>query len=307
MTTSTPAPRWHIDPFAPAWDGVYRDGLVEVRAMGPTRPRRTLHSVRTEHFDLRSCDGLLQVAHNLRVDRIDDDLAGLLAEELFAPGWVRGPELFERIFTGIVRSVDADPLGSWEVFYRNTLRRIGQPPRQTAGPAPGTIDGYAPVYRHAIELTGIGSVLELGCCFGFLSLLLGQEHPTTASDVNAGSIELLTAVASRLGIELRTQIADAARYPAESGCADTVLAIHLVEHLEPRHGDQVIAECLRLAHRRLIVAVPLEDEADETYGHVRTVDLAALRRWGRSSGARYDVHEFHGGWLVVDLDDPLGG
>ena len=61
-----------------------------------------------------------------------------------------------------------------------------------------------------------------------------------------------------------------------------------------------MAEALRLARRRVVVAVPLEDEADETFGHVRTVSLDDLNRWGRSIGRPYDVHELHGGWLVVD-------
>ena len=62
----------------------------------------------------------------------------------------------------------------------------------------------------------------------------------------------------------------------------------------------MVAEALRLAARRVVVAVPLEDEADETYGHVRTVSLDDLHRWGRGTGCAYDVHEFHGGWLVID-------
>jgi hypothetical protein len=33
---------------------------------------------------------------------------------------------------------------------------------------------------------------------------------------------------------------------------------------------------------------------------VRTVSLDDLHRWGRGTGCAYDVHEFHGGWLVVD-------
>ena len=79
-----------------------------------------------------------------------------------------------------------------------------------------------------------------------------------------------------------------------------MLAIHLLEHLDPAHGGQVLSEALRLAARRVVVAVPLEEEADETYGHVRTVSLDDLRRWGRTTGLAFDVHEHHGGWLVLD-------
>ena len=45
---------------------------------------------------------------------------------------------------------------------------------------------------------------------------------------------------------------------------------------------------------------PWRTRPDETYGHVRTVSLDDLHRWGRGTGCPYEVHEFHGGWLVVD-------
>ena len=118
--------------------------------------------------------------------------------------------------------------------------------------------------------------------------------------MSRGTVALLEAIAPRLGVRLGTTTADAARFPGPDGLADTVLAVHLLEHLEPAHGAQVVAEALRLAVRRVVVAVPLEDEANETYGHVRTVSLDDLCRWGRSTGLACDVHEFHGGWLVID-------
>jgi hypothetical protein len=31
------------------------------------------------------------------------------------------------------------------------------------------------------------------------------------------------------------------------------------------------------------------------------VTLDDLRRWGRATGHPFDVHEHHGGWLVVDV------
>jgi SAM-dependent methyltransferase len=152
-----------------------------------------------------------------------------------------------------------------------------------------------------LELLAPGSVLELGCCFGFLALRIAATGRTTkASDVSPGTVQLLASIAPRLGLRLTTETADAARFPAEDGCADTVLAIHLLEHLDPLQGDRTIAEAVRLARRRVVVAVPLEEEADETWGHVRTVTLDDLDAWGRACGLPYDVHEFHGGWLVIE-------
>ncbi|MEO5709662.1 MAG: mycofactocin oligosaccharide methyltransferase MftM [Nocardioidaceae bacterium] len=290
-----------IDPLAATVHGRYEDEVVVVEAVHTTRPPSGPRTVRTEHFDLTPLDRRVHVAHVVPRERVDDDLAGLLHDELFGPGWLRGTDLFERVFTGVVRTSAADALDSWELFYRNTLARLDAPDRDTAPGAHGSIDGYAPVHDHALDLLATGSVLELSCCFGFLSLRIARTgRATTAADVSSGTVNLLDAMAPRLGVPLVTTTADAARFPAEDGSADTVLAIHLLEHLEPGHGAQVVAEALRLARRRVVVAVPLEDEANETFGHVRTVSLDDLHRWGRSTGCAYDVHEFHGGWLVVD-------
>lgn len=293
-----------IDPLRPCADGVYRDEVVEVRAQGPLTPRRELHMVRTRHFDVVPGGEVLRIGHRVPSERVDDDLAGLLADELFGPGWLRGSELFERIFTGTVRSMHPEPLGGWELFYRNTLARIGE--RVDAAGAPtsgghGTIADYAPVYAHVAGLLAPGSVLELGCCFGFLSLRVAASgRSVTASDLSPGTIRLLGRIAPRLGLTVTTVTADAGHYPAPDRSHDTVLAVHLLEHLAPDHGARVLAEAVRLAARRVVVAVPLEEEADETWGHLRTVSLDDLTAWGRGTGLPFEVHEHHGGWLVID-------
>ncbi|MCW2759670.1 MAG: Methyltransferase type 11, partial [Nocardioidaceae bacterium] len=227
---------------------------------------------------------------------------GLLADELFAPGWLRGPELFERLFTGIVLTSGADPQASWRLFYENTLRRVDAcldaPPGYGGH---GTIAGYAPIYARTESSLLPGSVLELGSCFGFLSLRLAAAgREVTATDINPGTIDVLRAVAPSLGVHLETRVADACRVPAPDGAADNVLLIHLLEHLEPDDGARALAEALRLARRRVVVATPLEDVADETWGHVRTVSLADLDAWGAATGLRYEVREHHGGWLLLD-------
>jgi hypothetical protein len=303
--------RGPIDPLAPTFDGVYRDDVVLVRS-ATVHPRRSLHGISTRHFDVtRAPGGRIQVVHTVPAERIDDDLAGLLVEELFGPGWLRGPDLFERIFTGVVLSSAPDALTGWLRFYRNTLGHIARampdgpdPAAGTGAPAEsghGTIADYAPVYARAEQLIGAGPVLELGACFGFLSLRLAAAgHVVTASDLSPGTVRLLASVAPHLGTPVATRVADAARYPAADRSAGTVLVIHLLEHLEPEHGDRVVAEAVRLAADRVVVAVPLEEEADETFGHVRTVSLDDLAAWGRASGLRWDVTEHHGGWLVLD-------
>ncbi|MGG5259591.1 mycofactocin oligosaccharide methyltransferase MftM [Phycicoccus avicenniae] len=297
-----------IDALSPAVGGCYRDGVVTVRRRGTTAPRR-LGAARTPHFDLgRDARGDLVVEHSLTLERVDDDLAGLLSDELFEPGWLRGAEMFERVFTGVVLTCAEDPEVAWEAFYANTLAAVGAHARAGVpadGARPdghGCVRDYAPVYAQAESLVRPGSVLELGSCFGFLALRLAASgRPVTASDVSAGTMRLLSAMAPRFGVEVDTLTCDAAHVPAPDGWADTVLAVHLLEHLEPDHAGRVVAEACRLAARRVVVAVPLEDTPSEQFGHLWAVHLDALRAWGAAAtGWRAEVHEHHGGWLVLD-------
>ena len=317
-----------IDPLGPHGPGGwYVDDLVHVRAVGPVHPWRR-DTVRTEHFDVHHLPDRVQVDHWVPPMQIDDDVAGLLAAELFTPGWLRGPELFERIFTGVVLSSAPDPLESWLLFYRNTLVRIaaeiaGRSERQAAPRSPpsaqaleealpplgghGTITDYAPVYAHAEGLLAHGSVLELGSCFGFLSLrLAGSGRRTTASDVSPGTMRLLGTIAPMLGVRLRTRVADASRYPDPDRSADNVLAIHLLEHLDHLAGDQALGEAVRLLAatgrgRRTPGGRGGRDLGARA--HRLDGDLRALGRAERSPlrGARAPRR-----WLVIDTrGDPV--
>jgi predicted SAM-dependent methyltransferase len=91
--------------------------------------------------------------------------------------------------------------------------------------------------------------------------------------------------------------------------ADTVYLVHVLEHLDEDGGWDMIRDALRLARRRLVIAVPFEAVAVAQYGHVRTFDLPTLTALAdrietvghrRSAGIRTRVDEHHGGWLVVD-------
>jgi len=294
MTTAlVPRP---VDPFQAVPGRRYEDDLVVV-TRGPV-PRR---GVRTRSFTTWTEGGKLHLVHELPAAAIDDDLTGLLGSQLFDPGWLSGSDTFERLFTGIVLTSANGPDDAWELFYRNTLDRLAAPAQRSGGP--GSLAQYAPVYRHAAALA-TGSVLELGSCFGFLSLLLAARHRVTATDVSANTVRLLSRIAPRLDVDLDTLACDGARVPRPDRSVDTVFAIHLLEHLAPEHGDAVVAEAVRLARRLVVIAVPFEDEPAAVFGHVRTFDLDALTALGRRSDRPFTVHEHHGGWLVLDTSSP---
>jgi SAM-dependent methyltransferase len=234
-------------------------------------------------------DGRLR--HRIGRDAISNDLAGWIARDLVAPGLIE-PGAFERTFVSVVASVDPD----WTAFYRNTLAGLA-----VGGEPGGTNHEMAPVHDRATELTVGPHVVELGCCFGFLSLRLAAEgHQVSAVDLSPGTVRLLARVAPTLGLPLRALTGDAAAVPLADGSADTVHAVHLLEHLPPGLDRVVLGEMLRVARRRVVVAVPFEDEPNPTWGHVRTFDLERLDALGAATGLRHRVHEHHGGWLVVD-------
>ena len=304
-----------IDPLAPCPPGRYDDHLVSVlRAEPPCGRAEPLGGcaanaslvVRTDHFCLTERGRRIEVTHWLSPDQLDNDVAGLLADELFAPGWLSGVEIFERVFTGVVRSCVDDPLLAWCTFYGNTLGRVRQC-WQAPAAAPGrertTIGELAPVYAHALQLIPAGQVLDLGSCFGFLPLLLAERpaNTVTASDLSGGTMGLLSAVAAARGLRVNTLVCDAARIPVPDGWADTVSVIHLLEHVSPDHGRAVIGEALRVARHQVVVAVPVEDEPTAAYGHIRTFDLRQLGELGGLAGHRCSVHEHHGGWLVLTV------
>ncbi|MCW0214583.1 MAG: class I SAM-dependent methyltransferase [Pseudonocardia sp.] len=235
----------------------------------------------------------------LDLDRLDNDLAGWLERTLVRPGLLPACS-FEDAFVSVVRSSATDPDDAWLAFYRNTLAALHGDVRPG-----GTNAELKPVHERAAALTLGPDVLELGCCFGFLALRLAAAgHHVTASDLTPGTVELLARTAPRLGVRLDTLVADARAVPLPDAATDTVLAVHLIEHLPSEAGKAVVAEAVRLARRRVVVAVPFEDVPNETWGHVRRFDEAALAELGDTVGLPYTVSTHHGGWLVIDVPGP---
>jgi SAM-dependent methyltransferase len=320
-----PLPR-PLDPFAGSRAGRYEDDAVVVlrrtNLAGLPGERWT---TTTRHFALAREQGRergrLVLLHAMRPGTVDNDVAMLLDGELFAPGWASGADTFERLMTGVVLSCHDDPLTAWEGFYRSTLDRLEALTGRAAvadGEAPvrgaeGTLAAFAPVYRRAEELVRgatTRTLLDLGTCFGFFPLRLaldaseGGRVVVQAADISPGTCDLVSQVSLRLGTPVPVLVCDAACVPLPDGEVDTVTLLHVLEHVDARHGKAVLAEAVRLAGRRVIVAVPLESEPDAAFGHLRAISLADLAAWGAELAVtgpwRATVEEFHGGWLVLD-------
>ena len=306
-----PAP---VDSLPRAPGGRYEDRSVVVARRTPIRlagPERSI--TRTRHFALGRDDGRLVLVHDLSADDIHNGIGELLFDELFGPGWAAGADTFERLFAGLVLTSRAEPLDAWELFYRNTLQRLAENEKTTEA-QPANVTVFSQIYRHCEHLiseTGAASVLDVGTCFGFLALrlLAGSAGPVptvTACDVSSRATQLLDEMAARLGHRFDTLACDAARIPLADSAVDVVTVLHLLEHVDEAHGIRIVSEAMRVARRRIVIAVPLEDRPEPTYGHIRQFDLNDLRSladlhpgW---SGA---VDEFHGGWLVLDRISPV--
>ena len=291
VTVLGPAP---VDPLAPAPRGVWSGNGVRVRRRrGPHRDHTG--TVCTPRFCAQRRGSALTVEHDLTPDELSDELAILLTDELGASGVLRGQPDFELVFTGIVRSTVDGGMPAWSRFYRNSLAAL------ESGRA-----AFAPVHERAMQLTAGSQVLDLGSCFGFFPLRMSRAgFELTATDLSAPTMDLLSRVSFQFCRPVHTLACDAAHVPVADGAADTVTALHLLEHLSPAAGDAVLAEALRLARRRVIVAVPFEDEPQACYGHVRRFDVAELVRLGERlshthPGVSVTVSEHHGGWLVLD-------
>lgn len=241
----------------------------------------------------------VRIGHQLDDDRVSEAIIPAIARDLLTSGVLRTVDEFHRAVTALVTSRDASWQECWSAYYRSSISAL------TDGHCP-----FSPVHDRAVaELVG-DSALEIGCCFGFLSLRLAREGvDTVAADLDPSVLRLLRSCAPAGDPVPRPACLDARTTPLAPDIADTVYLIHVLEHLDEDTGWDVILESLRLSHHRLVVAVPFEEVAVAQYGHVRTFDLPALRQladritatcrdWAPGIKTRVDEH--HGGWLVVD-------
>ncbi|MBX7448437.1 class I SAM-dependent methyltransferase [Mycolicibacterium sp. 3033] len=284
-----------LDPLAPSPRGLWSGHGIRVsRRRGPHRPHRSATTVCAGRFCVQRRDELLSVEHDLSPAELSDTLTALLTEHLVDTEVLHGQAEFELVFTGVVRSTVDGSVASWLRFYRNSLTALDQ-----------GATAFGPIHAEAQAQVRGPRLLDLGSCFGFFPLRMARHIEVTATDLNASTMRLLAAVSPRLQRPLTTLACDATAVPLPKGSVDTVTALHLIEHLPDAAMSAVCDEALRLARRRVVIAVPFEAEPRACYGHVQRFDLPRMRNLAqalmdRHPGISARTFEFHGGWLILD-------
>jgi len=231
---------------------------------------------------------------------LDADLGDLLASGALgpAPSDLAG---FEAAFVRTVEAAHSDRDRAWDAFYDATLSRVQAGWGQGTGT--GTVASFSRIWARAATLARGTSVLDVGTCFGFLPLAWAGRPGAPgllAADLSPACASLLARQAHRLGRDVGVLCADGTKLPLRDRSVDTVLALHVLEHVRPPVASLLLAEALRVARRRVVVAVPVEPVPDVLYGHLQVFDLARLAAVGRRTGWRLSLSDADGAWLVLD-------
>jgi SAM-dependent methyltransferase len=253
-------------------------------------------SIETAHFVIR--DGHIQPRFP---GGISNELADHIAAELVPLGLVPDGRAFEQVFVDAVLATHPDPVQAWIAFYGNTIRRLRRPePTGT-----GSLAAFARIYAHVLSLIWGTTVLDVGCCFGFLPLLAAERDPrlrVIGADLVPGTAALASHISRARGVRTGFLAADLLALPVADEAVDTVLAIHVLEHLPAEACRPALAQLCRVARHRIVIAVPLEERPDPTFGHLQVFDLPRLAQLGDVSGWSRAVHAADGGWLVLDRE-----
>jgi len=257
-----------------------------------------MQTIETPHFLIRNG----RVRPRFPGVPISNELADHIAAELGPLGLVPDAAAFERLFVEVVQATHPDPAQAWAAFYRNTMRRLRGPDRGGTD----SVATFARIYRHVLSLIRGRTVLDVGCCFGFLPLLIAERQPRL-SVIGVDLVPAAAALAGRMareqGNRARFAAADLLALPVADEAVDTVLAVHVLEHLPAETAAPALAQLCRVARHRVAVAVPLEDAPDPAFGHLQAFDLHQLARIAAgadSPGWSRAVYSADGGWLVLD-------
>jgi SAM-dependent methyltransferase len=280
------------------------------------------------------------LVHRFAPAEIDADLGHCFMRELKPYGLLAQPQDFGDIFAAVVGSLSpADPQRAWHLFGTNTLRRYhhllameGEPSQSESpiavfsttsvhpGQTPGgsspqddsPIDVFSTLYKRVCELVVGASLLDAGCSFGFLPLVVAERLPSLTNvvgvDIRPDPFPVARAIAAE------RHLANIQFTPADLLAGDftsigrfaTVTALHVLEHFSEEAMYRVLANLLKVTGQRLIIAVPYElGEPEAAYGHEQLFTRSKLEELGHWCLAQLGAGQFTcedcaGGLLLID-------
>lgn len=239
------------------------------------------------------------VVHWFPQKAIDSDLGQHFMEELKPLGVLTNVACFSDVFGAVVGSVaPRDPERAWHLFGINTLQRFHHL-LKTSGYTPryeSPVDVFAILYRRVCDLVVGESLLDAGCSFGFLPLVIAERIPRLTKvvgvDIRTEPFSVTRAIARERHLAnvqfVQTDLlTDEVR---RLGHFDTVTVLHVLEHFNEAAMYQVLTNLLQVASQRLIIGVPYEPgEPESAYGHeqlftrakLESVGQWCLDQWGR--------------------------
>ena len=254
------------------------------------------------------------VIHRFAPDEIDATLGSYLLDELKPLGILSQPQQFSDLFGVILFSLfPHDIQKAQHLFAMNTFKRYHKllEDENILIHSHSTVEMFATLYRRVFELLVGESVLDAGCSFGFMPLLLGERFPSLKKivgiDIEAEPFLTVRAIAKEYSLNnVSFKQVDLLSDNFETlGCFDTVILLHVLEHFTEQQMYQVLTHILKLVSQRLIIAVPYEAvEPEVIYDHKQLFSEKKLEIVGQWCIEQLKTGQTHyeyceGGLLII--------
>ncbi len=273
----------------------------------------------TAHFVIcrQPSSNTVILMHLFKPEEVNADLICFIENELPFSGIIPTAREFGATLFAVLASMHPAPRNQqaiWLNFCLNSLNSLRDQiahPLQSAPAKDSYIGPFAAIYRRIFELITGQSLLDVGCSFGFLPVLLAEHYPhahITGCDNNPDAITFSTNLATATNahsVTLTLLDVLAEDFPKRENF-DTVTAIHLLEHLTEQDMPVALTHLLQVTGKRLLIAVPYEEEAQGLYGHQQVFTPVKLRFWGNwcieqlKGKGQYWCEEVMGGMLVLE-------
>lgn len=274
----------------------------------------------TPHFLVCShSEAPTTVVHWFAPEAIDANLGHYFMEELKPLGLLEQPQTFGDVFGAVVMSLSPqDPYRAWHLFGINSLQRyhhlLTEPNSTPRCDLP--IDVFTTLYKRVCELLVGESLLDAGCSFGLLPLVMAEHIPSltrvVGADIETDPFITVRAIAEERHLKsVQFVQADLLTDDVDKlGPFDTITVLHVLEHFTSEEMYQVLTHLLQVTSQCLIIAVPYEpDEPENAYGHKQLFardKLEVVGQWciDRLGGGTFSIEDCMGGLLVVTRNTP---